>query len=203
MSFILPLKNGKIIKTKKDTLVIEGQYYDKVISPEDGVIYETKTDECDGMIKIEHSSGSKKIYSKICKCGSIETSVGNSVRQGEKIGKIQGNIVELTFEDSFSSSLPPYSLLALGLDDNKKEKDKEEQKGLGEPEKEKKKEKEKEKTDDGLDYDKKRREYDPSKKIPNPFLDALLLPFQFTSAALSSKNKKLNEEIERIKNLIK
>ena len=40
-----------------------------------------------------------------------------------KIGKIQGNIVELTFEDSFSSSLPPYSLLALGLDDNKKEKD--------------------------------------------------------------------------------
>ena len=201
MSFILPLKNGKIIKTKKDTLVIEGQYYDKVVSPQDGVIYETKSDECDGMIKIEHTSGSKKIYSKICKCSSIDVSIGNSVRQGEKIGKIQGNIVELTFEDSFSSSIPPYSLLALGLGDNKKEKDKEEQKGLGEPEKEKKKEKEK--SDDSLDYNKKRREYDPTKEIPNPFLDALLLPFHFVDAALAPKGKKLKEEIDRIKDLIK
>lgn len=203
MSFILPLKNGKIIKTKNDTLVIEGQYYDKVISPGDGIVFEIKNDECDGMIKIEHTSGSKKIYSKICKCGNIDVSIGNSVRQGEKIGKIQGNIVELTFVDSFSSSISPYSLLSLGLDDNKKEKDKEEQKGLGEPEKEKKKEKEKEKTDDGLEYDKKRREYDPTKKIPNPFLDALLLPFHFVDAALSPKSKKLKEEIDRIKDLIK
>lgn len=200
MSFILPLRNGKIIKTKKDTLVIEGQYYDKVISPEDGVIYETKSDECDGMIKIEHSYGSKKIYSKICKCSNIDVSIGNSVRQGEKIGTIQGNIVELTFEDSFSSTIAPYSLLALGLDDNKKEKGKEGQKGLGEPELEKEKKKQKEPSDE---YYSSKREYNPDKKIPNPFLDALLLPFHFVDAALGSKGKKLKEEINRINELIK
>ena len=45
---------------------------------------------------------------------------------------------------------------------------------------------------DSLDYNKKRREYDPTKEIPNPFLDALLLPFHFVDAALAPKGKKLN-----------
>lgn len=209
VNFIIPLNNGKInsSKSKKNLLVIDGDFYDKILSPADGIVSKIDKKECDGLILIEHGIGMKKIYSKICGCGRIDVGEGNPVSKGEKIGTAATNQIELILLDSFGDKLPYSDYINKvdsddGLIDDKKNDSDKNKKGLGQPEKEKEKETEKNKEEDNTKTSTS-REYNPEKKIPNPFLDLLLLPFHVVDGAMSNKNKKLKEEIDRIKELIK
>jgi hypothetical protein len=204
MSFELPIRNGRISpESTKNSLVVEGGYYDTVISPQDGQVTKVDEHDCGGKIEIEHNGFQGTIKSKLCHCGDISVKKGDNVAKSQKISTLTGNKVQLTFLDSRNEKISPYEILGIKslTDDSKKEEKKKEEKGLGDVQPEKKKEKEtnQKTTDDSP----KRSEYDPSKEIPNPFMDLLLSPFHFIGGALSKKGKNLKEEIDRIKELIK
>jgi hypothetical protein len=218
MSFVNPIKYGKLTNSSSKTYTYTPEKTDSILAPFDGVVSNVDYSKCDGFIQISHLMNGKVFYSEICGVNkNIYVGGGMDVKKGDVIGNCGGKDITFEVKDGNKEkvSIAPFFIEKTELDkDNKNISDKDNKK---EPEKElekniekKNKKKEKEPTDDD---DKKRWDftgYNPSKPLPNLFTSLLLTPFAAIEAGLKPSKKKtnedeekLNEEIQKIKKLIK
>jgi len=181
-----PIPNGRTSTSyMSKTVEISSYNSDTIFSPAQGTIVSSDKLKCDGNIKIEHFIDGETYYSNFCKVNKIMSFRGNQVRQGELIGTVGDFPIEYTVTDKGGNKLDVSKFLSGGFEPAKAK----------ETTKEKKKE---EKTSD----------YKFKKDTPNPFMDALLLPFSlltkaFTKESVIMNNNLIKEEINKIKRLIK
>lgn len=164
----------------------------------DGTVLEIDENKqnCKGHIKIQHEIDNQKVISNICGVGKILVSQGNSLRKNEVIGLVGDSTIEYTMKDSQGESLKFDDFLTPKPDTDKTKKSKDDKEKNKEDDKEKNKEKEKNK--------KKPKEIEKPTGLYNAVRRASLLPFSFIHKVLGGKSdKKLNEEIDRIRQLLK
>jgi hypothetical protein len=189
MIFISPIKFGRLTKEEKKEYIYTSDSTDNVIAPYDGIIYDVDTNKCDGFIKIKHNFGGQFVFSEICGVNKgIFVTINRPVQKGEMLGYCGGNELKLKISDGRD-----YLPICCPFFEKKTAKNKKE---------ENKKEENKKVTT-------------TTRKNPNKDDNAfniwdatILAPFDFISRALMAKNKKkddeeLNEEIKRIKELLK
>jgi hypothetical protein len=209
MSVFVKPSNGKMKTLGNDSLQFESYPMDKIYSPYEGRVVSTSQSSCGGNIVIEHNFKGSIVISNICEAATILVSRGDKVSSGQVVGRLGGNILEYSLEDSRGNKLNPKSFFGVSGDDSKsKEKEKE---------KTKSKEKNKKDNSDG-------KESDDFKVTPGltiahqVFADMLAAPLKvfkgkkmFTPGKLFKGKKtesisnqgKLMEEIQRIKSLLK
>lgn len=211
MKFIKPIKYGKLIDESPKKYIYQADTTDTIIAPYDGVIYETDKSKCDGFVQIAHLIDKKIIYSEICGVNR-NIFVGNNteVKQGDTIGQCGGNNVTYQVKDSNRDTIKiePFFIGKI-----EKEPEKEGLKKEKESEKEKeglKKEPKKEDPNKNVVDDKDKKKWDFNRKlddIPDLFGSLLLTPLDIVNKAFTFKKKKkeeeLNEEIKRMKRLLK
>jgi len=187
MKIFNPIPNGTISNSPfSKTIEFSSYNSDSIISPAEGVIVSSDKFKCGGNIKIEHFIDGETYYSNFCNVNRIIPFKGTQVRPGEMIGTVGDSSIEYTVTDKSGSQLNAGKFLSGGFGGTKT--------------KEIEKTKEKEKTKEVDTYS--------GKKIPNPFMDALLSPFSIINKAFSekstlSKRNSIKEDINKIKKLIK
>lgn len=204
--FINPAPYGEMKFDGEKTANLIAYPNSKLISPYDGIVVFDQTPRCEDSITIKHNFKDNIVYSVFCGVKQKRVSYNTDVRQGNIIGLFGDDKIKYTILDSDDKKqlLAKFYYNDLTKDDDKKEKNK----------------KDKEKTTtttttlklSNTDY-------------PNPFMDILLSPFTVASnlskeikkdvKQVFSKEKKdkdkdkeddekkLNENIKRIKKLIK
>jgi hypothetical protein len=184
--FISPSPNGNLNQGMLSKTVGLSSYdNDRLVSPYDGIVVPS-INRCDGNLTIEHNVNGETFYSDFCEIGRVIVGIGSTVKQGHTIGY-------------FSDKEISFSILN--------------------------KNKSKQNVDNFLSgYQFKKDVKDPKTKDPkikeptvkssedriggsDIFTDILLSPISFIKKALSDKPKKkddeLNEDINRIKQLLK
>jgi hypothetical protein len=190
--------------TKKDNNVLEFSSFklDNINSPFAGVVTDVSQTDCGGKVKLKHVFNGNTLYSKFCNVSTILVSRGENVNGGEKIGKFGDKPVEYVLSDG-GKNLNPKDF-------------------FGEVES-KKTETNKERTSKSSDY---RTEKKRGLTVPQEIaIDAISLPLKmgkdFAKGLISKPwqmlkdlpsnilpkkegfERDLNEEIERIKSLLK
>ena len=163
-----------------------------IVAPYPGEVNEVDPSVCDGNIKIKHNINGVSYISEFCNVERISVRVGESVRQKEKIGNLGYKSLKSWVYDNHGKK---YSMAHFI---NDAEKDKESK--VTTTKKEKKQ---------PINYDTK---YSGLAKLP---IDVLLSPLSLMKDVMSYKTDKqkqkekekeeqnLNEEINRIKELLK
>jgi septal ring factor EnvC (AmiA/AmiB activator) len=218
MNFINPIKYGKLTDESSKTYTYTPEADDSIVAPFDGVVTLVDNKKCDGFIQISHLINGKVFYSEICGANkNIFVGGGMDVKKGQTIASCGGKNVTFEIKDGNKDkvSISPFML---GL--SQTQKDNTEKKKELEKEKEPKKEKESEKQnnkkkEDDLLNKKEKKGWDLTnpkdpKELPNLFTSLMLTPFAFIEKGLKPKKKemeeeeeKLNEEILKIKKLLK
>jgi len=186
MKLMNPIPNGKISNSMlSKTVEISSYNSDLIFSPAQGTIVSSNKFKCDGNIKIEHYIDGNTYYSDFCKVNKIMSIRGSQVRQGEVIGSVGDSPIEYSVTDKSGTKLDVNTFLSGGFEPAKtKEKTKEKKKEVKSP------------------------DYISKKETPNPFMDALLVPFSiiskaFTKESVIMSNNLIKEDINKIKKLIK
>jgi hypothetical protein len=188
MKIFNPIPNGTISNSPfSKTIEFSSYNSDYIISPAEGVIVSSDKFKCGGNIKIEHFIDGETYYSNFCNVNRIIPFKGTQVKPGEMIGTVGDSSIEYTVTDKSGSQLNAGKFLSGGFGETKT-KENEHNKVTGV----------------------KPTEVDTysGKKIPNPFMDALLSPFSIINKAFSekstiSKKNDIKEDINKIKKLIK
>ena len=181
-----PIPNGKMSNSMlSKTVEISSYNSDTIFSPAQGTIVSSDKFKCGGNIKIEHYIDGNTYYSNFCNVNRLISFTGNQVRQGEIIGTVGDSPIEYSVTDKGGNKLDVSKFLSGGFEPAKA--------------KETNKEKKKEEKTSGYEF---------KKDTPNPFMDALLLPFSFLTKAFTKEsvimnNNLIKEEINKIKRLIK
>lgn len=163
----------------------------KIVAPYDGDVVEVDPSVCDGKIKIKHNINGLYYFSEFCNVNRIQVRQGEFVRKNENIGDLGDNSLKVHVYDNNGNKYPISKFIK---DSDKK------------PE-----EKSKYKTDDKVEYkDNSRSEYPGEFTLP---INTLLTPLTIFNDMMSYKGKKkkkkveedekINEEIDRIKELLK
>jgi hypothetical protein len=171
----------------------------KLINPYNGVVIFDRTPSCENLIKIKHEYNGENVYSEFCNVGKIFVSSGDRLKQGDTIGYFPEDRVVYSIKTDDDKKLD-VSRYMNGFETKKKESKKED------PKKEDpKKETPKINTTDG------------NPRNRNIFLDLLLSPIGIANDVVSdvgkgikksfkedySSNKRLTEQIDKIKKIIK
>jgi hypothetical protein len=162
----------------------------KIVAPYDGDVVEVDPSVCDGKIRIKHRINGLAYFTEFCNVNRPSVRTGESVRQNETIGDLGNNSLKVNVYDNNGTKYPISKFIK---DSDKK------------PE-----EKVKTKTKRNSDYD---SDYSDS-KYPGEYtlpINALLTPLTIFNDMMSYKGKKkkveedekINEEIDRIKELLK
>jgi hypothetical protein len=217
MNFIDPIKYGKLTDESSKTYTYTPEADDSIVAPFDGVVTLVDKGKCDGFIQISHLINGKVFYSEICGANKnifVFVGGGMDVKKGQTIATCGGKNVTFEIKDGNKDKIS-ISPFMIGLP--QKQKDDTQKKKEPEKEKEntnKKKEFEKNKEVDSLNKKEKKgwdltTPKDP-KELPNLFTSLMLTPFAFIEKGLKPKKKenyeedeKLNEEIQKIKKMIK
>lgn len=223
MKFLNPIPNGKMDSSMFSNSVEFTSYpSDTVISPSEGVIVSSDKFKCGGNVKIEHYINGETYYSNFCGIDRIMSFNGQQVKRGELLGTVGDSPIKYTITNGRGSSQNVrdfiigagvgsgiYSKPDTSKDISNDDEPVDDKKVKIEKEKVKKqKEKETEKI---LSKDGKRfREpsyYEKTGTMPNPFIDAMILPFHVLDSirmkeSIIDSNEILKEEISEIKKLI-
>jgi len=198
MSFAHPIKFGRLTKEKNKEYFYTPDITDNVIAPYDGVIYDVDKNKCDGFIKIQHNFEDQIVYSEICGVNKgIGVTINRPIYKGELLGHCGGNELKLKISDGHNY-LPICCPFFEVKNENKKD------------EKENKKDEKEKKKVTTVTTTKNPSKYDDALNIWDA---TILAPFEFVTNALMAKDKKkekddddknkLNEEIKRIRQLLK
>ena len=185
----------------------------KLVAPYEGIISEPLNPPCKDFIRIEHKIEDRTVYSLFCDVGKLTVTNRDKVRQGEMIGKFSDDKIDYFILDDNNKKIQIVKFFEEKVEPVKKEKDgkdKEEDKKGKEKNKDGKGKEDKDKEKNGDENKKKRRTSSGESGIENVFLDTLLLPFSLIHSGTKKltgdsddKDKKLQENIEKIKKLIK
>lgn len=186
---------------KKNTKIINENFINPqpnpnsstIVSPYDGDIVETDPSVCNGKIRIKHNLNALSYYTEFCNVNRIKVRTGEFIRQNEVIGDLGDNNLKVYVYDNTGKK---HSVSEFIKTSDKK---------LENPKKEKLVDKE----EDRKDYD----DYE-SNDLPGMYtlpINALLTPLTIFNNMMSYKGKKkkveedekINEEINRIKRLLK
>jgi hypothetical protein len=223
MKFLNPIPNGKMDSSMfSNTVEFESYNSDTILSPEEGVVVSSDKFKCGGNIKIEHFIEGKTFYSEFCGVDRLMSFRGQQVRRGDILGTIGDSPIKYTiFNSNGSKENVRDFITGAGLTAGIYSKDTktddistDETQDDTKPNKEKVSDKETKKTNSKIlskdGKEKRRREpsyYEKTGTIPNPFIDALILPFHALDAIRMKENiesnEVLKEEISDIKRLIK
>lgn len=164
-----------------------------IVSPYDGDIVETDPSVCNGKIRIKHNINALSYYTEFCNVNRIKVRTGEFIRQNEVIGDLGDNNLKVYVYDNTGKKHSVSEFIRTS--DKKPEVSK----------------KEKTKDDNYTNYNKS---YTSKSKYPGlytlPF-NAVLAPLTIFNNMMSYKGKKkkveedekINEEINRIKRLLK
>jgi hypothetical protein len=171
----------------------------KIVNPYNGVVVFDRTPSCENSIKIKHEYNGEHIYSEFCNVGKTFVSSGDRLKQGDTIGYFT--------DDRISYSIK--------TDDDKKQDVSKYMNGFESKKEESKKEDPKKEEPKNLEP--KIDTTDRSPKNRNIFLDLLLSPIGIANDVVSdvgrdikksfkedySSDKRLTEQIDKIKKIIK
>jgi hypothetical protein len=193
---------GDRLSDRFGSIIIPSRSNPKIKSPVDGVIYSTHTDSnCKNQVVIEHEINNTINYLQFCNITEPNTRDGQKISKGTTLGKTSDD-VRVSLYDSGWGRRNLISMMDIEI--------KTPVKSLVNPKKEKNKD-----NDDDKDKDKKepRKYYDPSlpfflKKI-NDMIPSISKNKKGEEPKISNffnkyslSNKKVNEDIERIKRLL-
>ena len=186
--FISPSPNGELKQSSYSKTVSLSSYdNDKLVSPYDGTVV-SSNNRCDGNLSIEHNVNGGTFYSDFCEIGRVIVGVGGTVKQGSTIGYFSDKDVSFSILNKNMSKQNVDNFLSGG---QFKQEDKDPK--TKEPKTKEPSEKSSEHRIGGSDI----------------FLDTLLSPVSLIHKALThkpqkkKKDDKLNENINRIKQLLK
>ena len=205
--FINPAPYGEMKYEDFKTVKLISYPDSKLVAPYEGVVSEPLNPPCKDFIRIEHKLEDRKVYSLFCDVGKVAVSNKDKVRQGQMIGKFSDDKIDYFILDDNNKKTQIVSFFEKKVDPVKKEKEGKEKEGK---EKENKDKEGKDKKQNNDNEKNKKRTSTGESGIENVFLDALLLPFSLVHSGAKKitgdsdeKDKKLQENIEKIKKLIK
>ena len=174
----------------------------KLSSPHNGVVVRSLTPPCENYLKIAHNVDGNIVYSLFCGVTQRFVNNGDKVRKGETIGKFGDDKIMYHIVDDNDKKLQIVKFFESEVEPVKSKKEDGKEK---EDEKKKKEETPKSKV---KNKEKKGPNIDPDHGMENIGLDLILLPFSALNAVTSKKSdkekdKKLEEQINRIKNILK
>ena len=210
VKFELPVSGGRPSNISSKEITISTYQGNLIRSPYDGVVESVDVNDCGGNVKIKHTVGNDIFHSNLCEVNRITVNRGDNIRKGSSIGIMGDKDLKYSILNSRNQKvrLEPFFN---GIDTKTSEK-----------EKEKKKEKEKEKNKQSSD----------SSTFHDSFIKSMLFPFTAVDKILGGKPKtdeekadaklkkekeqkekddanfqkklqKVNEDINRIKQLLK
>jgi hypothetical protein len=211
MSFVKPIKYGKLDNEKNDIWTYKPEPSDVLIAPVDGKIHDILPDKDGGTIKLDYEfDGNKYVDLVISGIGPENlknVSNNQKVKKGDKITKcgkdnLGNEFIKFQIKDVYNNNIPIASIFNSNSSSSKKEEDKN-----------KSSKKEKSKENDGQGYNKPPEDSKKfnwnrtSKELPDLFTSILLTPWTMLDKAFTDKDEqkeeKLMEEIKRIKQLLK
>jgi hypothetical protein len=184
--FISPSPNGNLNQGMLSKTVSLSSYdNDRLVSPYDGIVVPS-INRCDGNLTIEHNVNGETFYSDFCEIGRVIVGIGSTVKQGHTIGYFSDKEISFSILNKNKSKQNVGDFLS-GHKFNKNVKDP--------------------KTKDPKTKEPIVKSNEPRIGGSDIFTDILLSPISFIKKALSDKPKKkddeLNEDINRIKQLLK
>lgn len=221
MGFKKPIKYGRLTNESPKKYTYTSDSSDVILAPYDGVVYDVDIRKCDGYIQLAHMVNNNLMYSEICGVNkSIFVASGVDVKQGDILGHAGNN--EVTFEIKDSNKNPlriePF-FIDVDIDNKDKDIDKDDKKDSNNnketdnKQQTKKEPKRKEEPDPNKEDNKEKKKWNFNRQpeeVPDLFGSLLLTPLDFVNKALTYKGKKketkeeeLNEEIKRMKQLLK
>jgi hypothetical protein len=171
---------GNNTKNIIDGLLIPNSSNSKIKSPVEGVIENySNTSSCKNQVTVKHSIEKNIFYLQYCGIENVKVSRNDSVKKGDVLGTVKDDVKVTLFSDSGKKL---YISDYINKDINKSNKNKK---------------------DGGNDNDDK--SYKKEKTYHDPLMAGIFsLPGKLFSDLMNSgKNKKVNENIERIKKLLK
>lgn len=196
MSFTKPAADGRIDEKKERYVSFSTSEDSKVVAPYNGYVTDIKKNNNDTEIIIKHEIDNKTIYSGIGGIKTVKTHTGERVYKGDIIG-FSSRVIYLRFYDSsFTIIKNPFKIFDSGSVSDTNVSDSKDSK-------EDSKKKEKVEVPKLSTNSKKDR---PA--LYQGFLKAITAPLWIAGAALKGdkekeKKEKLDEEIQKIKTLIK
>jgi hypothetical protein len=211
VNFILPVKFGRLIHQENKTYIIEpDRGFDWIIAPYDGQIMEYSDIEVDGytgFLRLSHYINGKMYYSEIRGFGGINglPPRRTNITKKQELTKI-GNSKEIKYQikDENKNKLDIALFFGGSIGDDEKKDNKSNNKTSSDKGSD-------DKDTSSNDYGSK---YKPKiDKVPDLFTPLLLAPIDFVHNALTdfpkkgkketSEEEELNEEIKRIRQLLK
>jgi hypothetical protein len=99
MSSFQKPSSGSMSKKSDKTIEFSSHSLDSIVSPYQGVVTTVSTTDCGGKIKIKHRFNGKDLYSQFCNVPTILVAKGETVNGGEKVGKFGSNTIEYALSD--------------------------------------------------------------------------------------------------------
>ena len=128
-NFIKPVNGGQVSYRGDKKMIISSFNGDRVLSTYDGIITESDPTQCGGFIQIEHDINNKAHFSNYCNVGRIMIGRRVPVRQGETIGYVGDDNLEYEIFNSNGHKQSLHSFFTIKNNDKddktKKEKPKE------------------------------------------------------------------------------
>ena len=206
MKFEKPVLHGREKTIREKKIIYEPASDDYIVAPYDGIIdevYEGLRENRNGFIKIKHSVNGETYYSEITGLKDIKTQRGVDVRKKEKLARTGSYDVEYEIKNRSNDkvSLGPFFTGAMGETGSKELKKSDSGSSKSE-------------TDDNGGGKGYKPPYRKIEKVPDLFTSLFLSPINLAYKALTdfpgkkdkketSEEEKLNEEIKRIRQLLK
>jgi hypothetical protein len=203
MKFIDPVKFGKVKERKDKKIIYNPESDDFIIAPYDGVIDEIQEglrENRNGFIRIKHSVDGETYYSEISGLKDITTQRGVDVSQKDKLSRTGNYLVEYEIKNKSKDkvSIGPFFTGDIGGKSSKELKKSDSGSS-------------KSRNDDNDSYNDWNKPYRKIEKVPDIFTSLFLSPINLAYKALTDfpgkkenkEEKELNEEVKRIRQLLK
>jgi len=203
MKFIDPVKFGKVKERKDKKIIYKPESDDYIIAPYDGTIDEIQEglrENRNGFIRIKHSVDGETYYSEISGLKDITTQRGVDVSQKDKLSRTGNYDVEYEIKNKSKDkvSIGPFFMGDIGGKSSKELKKSDSGSS-------------KSRNDDNDSYNDWNKPYRKIEKVPDIFTSLFLSPINLAYKALTDfpgkkenkEEKELNEEVKRIRQLLK
>jgi hypothetical protein len=203
MKFIDPVKFGKVKERKDKKIIYNPESDDFIIAPYDGTIDEIQEglrENRNGFIRIKHSVDGETYYSEISGLKDITTQRGVDVSQKDKLSRTGNYVVEYEIKNKSKDkvSIGPFFTGDIGGKSSKEFKKSDSGSS-------------KSRNDDNDSYNDWNKPYRKIEKVPDIFTSLFLSPINLAYKALTDfpgkkenkEEKELNEEVKRIRQLLK
>jgi hypothetical protein len=203
MKFIKPVLHGKTKEIKDKKIIYNPESDDYIIAPYDGTIDEIQEglrENRNGFIRIRHSVDGETYYSEISGLKDIMTQRGVNVSQKDKLSRTGNYLVEYEIKNKSKDkvSIGPFFTGDIGGKSSKELKKSDSGSS-------------KSRNDDNDSYNDWNKPYRKIEKVPDIFTSLFLSPINLAYKALTDfpgkkenkEEKELNEEVKRIRQLLK